>query len=207
MVSLTFVVLILAFCISLINSKMTLTEIAYLCLYPIYSICHIIKNFPPIRFVVNKIFNREDENANIEKFTVDAIITTAKKNNLNYKLEFISINGMARIKLVRKNKQYMTSSHLRMIDALQELKLILDDHGAILRICSCCSHFKPCVDGSTNMLRGYCDSQYPSPTISNEPRQTVVWNTCSAFSTAKLNSLINDLIQSTKEENEKQKVL
>lgn len=203
LVSLSFVVLILAFGISLINAKMTLEEIGYLCVYPIYSMCHIIKNLPPIRYVVNKLFNSDEENANVEKFTVDAIITTAKKNNLNYKLEFISVNGMAKVRLIRKNKHYVTSSHLRMIDALQELKLILDDHGAILRICSCCSHFKPCVDGSTNMLRGFCDSQYPSPSINNEPRQTVVWNTCSAFSPAKLNSLINELIQSTKEENEK----
>ena len=203
LVSLSFAALIVAFGISLINAKMTVEEIGYLCAYPVYSICHIIKNFPPIRYVVNKVLNRENEEANSEKFAVDVIITTAKKVNLNYKLEFISKDGMAKVKLIRKNKHFVTSTHLRMIDALQELKLILDDHGATLRICSCCSHFKPCVDGSTNMLKGFCDSEYPSPTISNEPRQTVVWNTCSAFSPAKLNSLINELIQSTKEENEK----
>ena len=203
LVSLSFALLVVAFGISLINAKMTLEEIGYLCAYPLYSICHIIKNFPPIRYVVNKIFKRGNEEANSEKFSVDVIITTSKKNNLNYKLKFISKDGMAKVKLSRKNKHFVTSTHLRMIDALQELKLILDDHGATLRICSCCSHFKPCVDGSTNMLRGFCDSEYPSPSIGNEQRQTVVWNTCSDFSPAKLNSLINELIKSTKEENEK----
>ncbi len=203
LVSLSLALLTVAFGISLVNAKMTLEEIGYLCAYPVYSMCHIVKNLPPIRYVVDKLFSRGNEEANSERFTVDVLITTAKKNNLNYKLEFISKDGMAKIKLIRKNKHFVTSTHLRMIDALQELKLILDDHGATMRICSCCSHFQPCMDGTTNMLRGYCDSEYPSPNISNEPRQTVVWNTCSDFSPAKLNSLINELIQSTKEENEK----
>ena len=87
-----------------------------------------------------------------------------------------------------------------MIDALQELKLILDDHGAILRICSCCSHFKPTVDGTTNMMRGICDSQYPSPSVNNEPRETVVWNTCAAFNPAALNTIITDIIKASQEE-------
>jgi hypothetical protein len=84
-----------------------------------------------------------------------------------------------------------------MVDALQELKLILDDHGAILRICSCCTHFKPIIDGSTNMLKGYCDSQYPSPSIGEDQKPTVVWNTCSSFCPAKLNNLITEIIQAS----------
>ena len=196
-VSLSFVLLLAAFGLSLINAKMTIKEIGYLCLYPIYSVCHIIKNFPPIRYVINKILNKEDENKNSEKFTVDVIVTVGR-NNLNCKLEFISHDGLAKIKFIYKNKKYVTSSHLRMIDALQELKLKLDDYGFILRICNCCSHFKPCVDGSTNMLRGFCENEYPSPTISDEPRQTLVWNTCSAFTPAKLNNIISDMIKESR---------
>ena len=199
-VSLTFIVLVLAFGLSLANAKMTMEEIGYLCAYPIYSIGHIIRNFPPIRYFVDKILDKGSETANAEKFVVDAVITTAKKNNLNYKLEFIQKDGMAKVKLVRKNKHFVTKSHLRMIDALQELKLILDDHGAILRICSCCSHFKPTVDGTTNMMRGICDSQYPSPSVNNEPRETVAWNTCAAFNPAALNTIITDIIKASQEE-------
>jgi hypothetical protein len=207
LVLLTFAVLILSFGLSLANAKMTPEEIGYLCLYPLSSLGHIIRNFPPIRFVVNKIFDKCSSDNYSEKFVVDVVITTAKKNNLNYKLEFIDKEGMAKVKLIRKNKHFVTSSHLRMIDALQELKLILDDHGATLRICSCCSHFKPCVDGSTNMLKGFCDCEYPSPTISNEPRQTVVWNTCSSFSPSKLNNLISEIIKASEEENSKNDAL
>ena len=80
-----------------------------------------------------------------------------------------------------------------MIDALQELKLKLDDYGFILKICNCCSHFSACVDGSTNMLRGYCNSDFPAPSL-GEPRPTLIWNTCTNFSPAKLNNIISEMI-------------
>ncbi len=194
LVFISLLVLAAGFGLSLLNTKMTINEIGYLCLYPVYSICHIIKNFPPIRYVVNKILNREDENKNSEKYSVDVVVTVGK-TNLNCKLEFISQDGLAKIKFIYRNKKYITSSHLRMVDALQELKLKLDDYGFTMRICSCCSHFKPCVDGSTNMLRGFCTSQYPSPSVDSESRQTLVWNTCPAYTPAKLNNIISEMIQ------------
>ncbi len=197
-VALTFLVLAVGFVLSLINAKMIMEEIIYLCLYPIYLIGHIIRNFPPVRYLVDKVMDKGNSDYASEKFVVDVVITTSKKANLNFKLEFISKDGMSKVKLVRKNKHYTTASHLRMVDALQELKLILDDQGATLRICSCCTHFQPTVDGTTNMLRGICTKEYPSPTLSDEQRQTVVWNTCSAFCPAKLNNLINDIIEAGK---------
>lgn len=197
-VMLSFLTLVLAFCLSLIKAKMTVKEIAYLFLYPIYSICHIAANFPPIRFAINKIFNREDEDKNSEKFAVDVIVS-AGRNNLNCKLEFIAQDGLSKIKFIYKNKSYTTSSHLRMIDALQELKRKLDDYGYILRICNCCSHYSACVDGSTNMLRGYCDSVYPSPLLT-EPKPTLVWNTCSAFTPVGLNNIITEMVQKSKKQ-------
>jgi len=208
-VALTFLLLVVSFGISLINAKMTMQEIGYLCAYPIYSVGHIIRNLPPIRYVVNKVFDKgnEEEDAS-EKYVVDVVITTAKKVNKNYKLEFIQKDGMAKVRLIKKNKHHGTASHIRMIDALQELKLKLDEQGATMRICSCCTHFKPSMDGSTNMLKGYCTSQYPSPNIGEEQKPTVVWNTCSSFSPAKLNSFISDIIQASKEEHEsKEKAL
>lgn len=203
-VTLSFIALLVAFGLSLINAKMTIKEIGYLCLYPMYSICHIITNFPPIRFVINKITNRKNDDKNSEKFVVDVLVTVGR-NNLNCKLELIGQDGLSKIRFIYKNKSYTTSAHLRMIDALQELKLKLDDYGFILRICNCCSHFKPCVDGTTNMLRGFCDSEYPSPTLSEQPRQTLVWNTCSAFTPAKLNNIISEMINESKQKEGKNK--
>ena len=181
------------------ESKLNKVEICRLLVYPLYSLVHIIKNFPLIRKIVNKILRREDLPENVQKFDVDVVVTTSRNSNLNCKMQFISENGLAKIRFIYKNKKFTTASHLRMIDALQELKTKLDDYGFILRICSCCTHFKPCIDGSTNMLKGFCESNYPSPSI-KEPKPTTIWNTCNDFSPAELNSLIAQMVKESTQE-------
>lgn len=194
----TFVLLIVGFALSLTDARLTPKEIGKLCLYPLYSFCHIIKNFPLVRIIRNKILNQEELPENTEKFEVDVVVTT-NKSNLNCKLQFISENGLAKIKFIYKNKKFTTQTHLRMIDALQELKMKLEDYGFILRICSCCEHYTASIDGTTNMLKGVCTSDYPSPSI-KEPKPTLIWNTCNDFSPAKLNSLIAEMVQDNQEE-------
>lgn len=188
----TFMLYVAGFGISLINSKLSLKEMGLLTLYPLYSFCHIVNNLPPIRKIRNKIKNIEDLPKNTEKMAVDVIVST-NKMDLPCKLEFISENGLARVKFIYKNKKFTTSSHLRVIDALQELKLKLDEHGFILKICNCCSHYSVCNDGSTNMIKGFCNSDYPSPSI-KEPKPTLIWNTCPEFTPARLNNIIQEMV-------------
>ena len=197
-VLLSFIILVAAFCLSLINAKLTFKEIGYLCLYPLYSLCHIINNLPPVRKIRNKIRGTEDLPQGTEKMVVDVIVNNGK-TDLNCKLEFISEKGLCKVRFIFKNKKYTTASHIRMIDALQELKMKLDDYGFILRICSCCSHYKPCIDGTTNMLKGVCLNDYPAPSLS-EPKHTLIWNTCTSFTPAKLNNLISEMINQGKNE-------
>lgn len=194
----TFILLIVGFALSLIDAKLTKTEILRLFAYPLYSAAHIVRNFPPIRKLVNKILNREDLPENTQKFDVDVVVAT-NRSNLNCKMQFISENGLSKIRFMYKNKKFTTSSHIRMIDALQELKTKLDDYGFVLKICSCCTHFTQCVDGSTNMLKGFCNSDYPSPSI-KEPKPTLIWNTCNDFSPAELNSLIAEMVKESNQE-------
>ena len=191
-VLLTFITLLVGFSLSLINAKLTFKEIGYLCLYPLYSLCHLINNFPLVRMAKNKIKGVEDLPKDTEKMVVDVVVTAGSKD-LNCKLEFISEKGLCKIRFIFKNKKFTTSSHIRMIDALQELKMKLDDYGFILRICNCCSYYKPCIDGSTNMLKGFCMSDYPAPSL-GEPKNTLIWNTCTNFTPAKLNNIISEMI-------------
>ena len=79
-----------------------------------------------------------------------------------------------------------------MIDALQEIRQKLYDYGFTLKICSCCKYFTSTPDGSTNMLKGLCNSDYPSPTI-KEKRPTLIWNSCTDFEPAKVTNLLDDL--------------
>ena len=198
-VMLTFLILVAGFGISLINSKLKLNEIALLVLYPVYSLCHIIKNLPPIRMVRNKIEHREDLPADTEKLSIDAFVMNNAGRELPCKLEFISESGLAKIKFMYKNKRFMTARHLRMIDALQEIRQKLYDYGFVLKICSCCKYFKSVQDGSTNMLKGTCNSDYPSPAI-KENKPTLIWNSCTDFEPAKVTNLLEELT----EENEEQ---
>ena len=193
----SFMLLIAGFAISLINAKLNLKEIILLCFYPLYSIGHIIKNMPPIRGLLARIANGRVTNEK-DKLSIDVVVSTGK-SDLPCKLEFISDKGISKVRFIFKNKKYTTGGHLRMIDALQELKSKLDDYGFILKICNCCSHFASSVDGSTNMLKGTCSCDYPSPSL-KEPKPTLIWNSCSKFSPARLNSLIEEMVSKGQEE-------
>jgi len=197
-VILTFLILTAGFGISLINSKLRFKEIVLLCLYPIYSFCHIIKNLPPIRLLKNKIEKREELPKDTEKLVVEAYAMTNSGRELPCKLEFISESGLAKIKFIYKNKKFTTGRHLRMIDALQEIRQKLYDHGFVLKICSCCKYFSSEPDGSTNMLKGLCTSDYPSPSI-KEKRPTLIWNSCTDFEPAKVTNLIDELSEANEE--------
>ena len=66
-----------------------------------------------------------------------------KHGDRGCKLEFISTeNGLSKIRFIYKNKKYTTSSHLRMIDALQQLQIKMDDYGLVLKFAVAvrCSH-------------------------------------------------------------------
>lgn len=179
-VLLSFLLLVAGFGISLINSKLKFKEIVLLCLYPIYSLCHIIKNLPPVRMVKNKIEKREELPEDTEKMVVETFVINKGGRELPCKLEFISEAGLAKVKFIYKKRKFITGRHLRMIDALHEICQKLYDYGFVLKICFCCKYFTSDNDGSTNMLKGFCSSDFPSPSIKSN-RPTLVWNSCSDF--------------------------
>ena len=175
----TFIVLLLAFSISLLTTKIYAKEYIYLFMYPLYSIGHIIKNFPPIRGVRNFIIHRNRKH-NIEKMLTDIIVTDGK-NDFKCQLELISDDGLARVKFINGGKTYTTkNNHLRMVDAIRELTEKLADYGLSLKICQCCKYFQPVVDGSTNMVKGCCNCQFQGR-VSGDIIPTLVWNTCPRF--------------------------
>ena len=135
------------------NVKLYAKEHLYLFAYPIYSIGHIIKNFPPIRGT-RRLINKRHHKHNVEKMVTNIIVTDGKKD-FQCQLELISDDGLARVKFINKGKTYITkNNHLRMVDAIRELTEKLDDYGLSLKICQCCKYFQPIVDGSTNMIKG-----------------------------------------------------
>jgi hypothetical protein len=173
----TALILAVGFGLSLINSKLTFREILLLLLYTVYSLGHLIKNLPPVRFARNKIRHRED--LDTEKLAIDAIVMSAGKER-PCRLEFISESGLAKVRFTYKDKRYITNKHIRMVDALDELKSKLKTYGFTLKICSSCAYFSSSHDGSTNMLKGTCSNDYPSQYM-NKSKPTLIWNSCTKF--------------------------
>lgn len=175
----TFIILALAFCLSLMSAKLYAKEHLYLFLYPIYSIGHIIKNLPPIRFLRN-FFDKNLHKHNIEKMITNVIVTDGNKD-FQCQLELISDNGLAKVKFINKGKVYTTkNNHLRMVDAIKELSEKLSDYGLSMKICQCCKYFQPLIDGSTNMVKGSCKCQFKGR-VEGDIIPTLVWNTCPKF--------------------------
>ena len=175
----TFIVFLIAFCVSLISAKFYLKEVIYLFLYPILSIGRILYNFPPVRGIRNIIKNTTRKHI-IEKMTTNVIVSD-RRNEYPCQLELISDDGLAKVTFINKGKKYTTkNNHLRMIDALRELATKLADYGMTLKICQCCKYFQPIVDGSTNMVKGCCNCQFPGRTP-GDMIPTLLWNTCPKF--------------------------
>ncbi len=175
----TAIVLLLAFCLSLFNTGIYAKEYIYLFAYPLYSIGHIIKNFPPIRFVRNFIKNKNRKH-NIEKMITDVIVSDGKKD-FSCKIELISDDGLARVRFINNGKTYTTkNNHLRMVDALKELSQKLSDYGLFLKVCQNCKYFQPTIDGTTNMVKGVCNCQFEGR-VAGDIIPTLIWNTCPNF--------------------------
>jgi len=192
-VVISFVALILGFTISLLSSKLNSTDILFLFMYPFYSICHIFMNFPMVRKFKNKKSKNENEKRNTQKMLVEVHVTDGQ-NNMPCTLELISEAGLAKVKFTFKKKMFTTSSHLRMVDAIKELTTKLSDYGFILKICQCCSSFSSNIDGSTNMVKGFCSYEFSNKTQS-DPIPTLLWNSCKGFSHSTINSIIEEISQ------------
>jgi cellulose synthase/poly-beta-1,6-N-acetylglucosamine synthase-like glycosyltransferase len=183
-VVISFALLILGFAISLIPLNLKSREVVYLCLYPIYSFGHVLKNLPPCRVIRNLITGKRILKANTEMMILDVSVTDGK-NIIPCKLELISENGLAKVRFIFKQKKFTTKSNLRMVDAISELVKKLSEYGFTLRICQCCSRFTPNIDGSTNMIKGFCNGSVP----------TLLWNSCPEFCNNRVNGIIEEIFQ------------
>lgn len=191
-VLLSFLALALGFSLSLLNSKLTRKEFVYLFLYPIYSIGHIFRNFPLCRKIRKTIKERKELVANTQRMTVDVYVTDGK-NNIPCKLELISENGLAKVKFLFKNKIFSTKTNLRMVDAIAELIQKLSEYGFVLKVCQCCKSFTPNIDGSTNMIKGFCNHTFANSSQGNLP--TLLWNSCKGFENSGQSNLMDEIFQ------------
>lgn len=197
-VGLGIAVFIIAFCSSLLHSKIHSKEHLYLFLYPIYALCKVIYNFPLLRVIRNWLF-KSGEETHIEKLSVNAFVSDGKRY-YPCKLEIVSESGLAKIVFINKKKKYKTKNHIRVVDAIKEIAQKLESYGYSLRLCQCCKYYEPNIDGTVNQINGFCKYPFANRTP-GDILPTVVWNACDAYEKVNVVNLI-DAIASKKEGND-----
>ena len=121
--------------------------------------------------------------------TVDVIVTVGK-NNLQRKLDLISESGLVKAVFRFKKKKYSSSSQIRMVDAIKEVSDKLNEHGFRIKICQSCGYFNLKMDGSTNMVKGYCNRLIVQKE-SDMPIDTILWNSCPYYVPQEVNKIID----------------
>ncbi len=188
---------LIAFCASLLHSKIHSKEHLYLFLYPFYAFCKVVYNFPPLRFIRKCLFRSEDIK-HIEKLALQAFVYDGKRY-YPCKLEIVSEEKFTKIIFINKNKKYKTKNHLRAIDAIGEIAQKLESYGYSLRLCQCCKYFEPNIDGTVNQINGFCKFPF-SNRKPGDILPTVIWNSCDAFEKVNVVNLI-DAIAKNEEKN------
>lgn len=147
--------LALTFFVSLIIAKFSLREVYLLSFKPFIPFIRLFSYIFKFEKIIK--FNKKTQSSviNREKITVDVIVTDGR-NNLECFLDLIQEDGMSKVVFRFKNKKYTSSTFLRMYDAVKDITDKLEDHGFKLKICQNCIHFKPEIDGSINMVKGFC---------------------------------------------------
>lgn len=170
--------LALGFTFSLVNSNFRGRDVLVLSLYPIYSLFHVLKHFPLWRFIKRRVCNEIEPKEPEETYEIDVDVTDGR-GSVPCKLILISECGMTKAKFIFKNKKFVTKTHLRTFDAIEEIINKLAEYGFTLKICQACTNFTSNHDGSTNLIKGFCNQQFK---IAQQGEISVVlWNSCKGF--------------------------
>lgn len=183
------VIMALSFVGSLFSAHIKKAQIPYLLMYPLVSLVQIFAHIPVIGTIV-KVFNKKTvEDESREMTTIDICVTDGQ-NDLACKLDLISESGLVKAVFRFKKKKYSSDSHIRMVDAIKDISDKLNEHGFRIKICQSCGYFNLKLDGSTNMVKGYCNRLFVQ-NLSDVPSETVLWNSCEYFLPQEVNKIID----------------
>ncbi len=124
----------------------------------------------------------------IEKMIVNAVVSDGRIE-LNCELNLVQEDGMSKVIFKFKQKKYETDSFLRMYDAIEDITKKLNTHGFSLKICQNCKFFTPHIDGSTNMIKGFCTR----PVMEDDrlfDDKKLLWQCCKNFTKTDKDNLV-----------------
>ena len=183
------VMLAVAFGLSVYKSEQYIKPLLYLVSCPFYTLSEIICE--------NKLFKKifkttaKKEKLNIEKITVDVSVTNGR-NVFPCSLDLVSEGGFKKAVFRYKNKkQETTQSYVRMCDAVKNISDTLAQHGFRIKICQSCAYFSPKIDGTNNMVKGYCNKAAVDNPNCTELPETLLWSSCEYFIPEEVNKVID----------------
>ncbi len=183
------VLLAASFVASLFTGHIKKAQLPYLLMYPFVSLIKIFAHIPLIGAVLNMFSKKPASDESYEMTTVDIAVTDGQ-NDLPCKLDLISESGLVKAVFRFKKKKYSSDSHIRMVDAIKDISDKLNEHGFRIKICQSCGYFNLKLDGSTNMVKGYCNRLLVQ-NLSDVPLETVLWNSCEYYLPQEVNKVID----------------
>ena len=107
-------------------------------------------------------------------------------------MDLISEGGFKKAIFRYKNKKQETvQSYVRMCDAVKNISDILEQHGFRMKICQSCAYFSPKIDGTNNMVKGYCNQKAVEDANCAEFPETLLWSSCQYFIPQEVNNVID----------------
>lgn len=183
------IVMVASFFASVFTARLKKEEVPYLLVYPVYSLAKIFLHIPLIGKIAQLFCKTDDDEESKEMTTVDILVTDGL-NDLKCNMDLISESGLVKAVFRFKKKRYSSSSHIRMVDAIKDISDKLNEHGFRIKICQSCGYFNLKLDGSTNMVKGYCNRMIVQK-IADMPAETVLWNSCEYFLPQEINKIID----------------
>ena len=183
------VVLAVAFGLSVYKSNLYVKPLIYLASCPFYTLFDTISGMTLFKKIFK--FTKRKKSAEVEKITVPVNVTNGR-NVFPCSMDLISEGGFKKAVFRYKNKKQETvQSYVRMCDAVKNISDILEQHGFRMKICQSCAYFSPKIDGTNNMVKGYCSKKaVEDPNCADLP-ETLLWSTCQYFIPQEVNNVID----------------
>ena len=177
-------------------AKMNKSEFFGFCLYPIFRILKLFNNFSIFKTLTDKLFSQKKSVQVLEKFSMDVWVSGGQKN-FQCKLNIIKENNFAKAVFIFKKKKYVSSSYLKVYEAINEIVEKLDEHGFRMKICQTCGYFCPKFEEGTNDLKGLChcnktfDADKPRDEEPADEKETFFWNLCEKYIPREINNVVD----------------
>ncbi len=183
------VVLIIAFGLSVYKSHIYFKPLIYLMFVPFYTLAQTLSKMTLLNKIVR--FRKKKQSADTELISVPVAVTNGR-STFSCTLDLISEDGFKKaVFRYKKKKQETMQGYVRMCDAVKNISDILEQHGFRIKICQSCAYFSPKIDGTNNMVKGYCNKiALDNPNCVEAP-ETLLWSSCEYFIPQEVNNVID----------------